>query len=62
MNHHYGVLKEHLIRHVLRRQNGGSTNCPILVKITSVRNISRNTSNEVNYTEEVKDHKFYPNT
>ena len=39
--------------------------CPSSVKITSVRNMSRNTSNEwnkVNYIEEPKDQNFYLNT
>ena len=38
---------------------------PSSVKITSVRNMSRNTSNEwnkVNYIEEPKDQNFYLNT
>ena len=47
-------------------QNGGSTNMPSSVEIMSIRNASRNTSNEwneVNYTEELrKDQKFYLST
>ena len=43
-------------------QNGGSTNMPSSVEIMSIRNASRNTSNEwneVNYTEELRKYQKF---
>ena len=41
-----GVLKEHLIAHVLTKQNGGSTNMPLFDKDHECKSASGNTSND----------------